>query len=258
MASRPASTTAPTMELGTHLPFQSEFILDDCQPDLALRSSDDAIFWTHRIRLDAVSQNAFDGLLDTYSKDLTGLDPVVPLPISSSLLSVVLYTIYDLPFPITLNDLQLSTLLDALSVLKTYGIPLDHFIVPARSLYEAILAETPSNPMEVYITAAENRLEALAVASSAHLLSFDLTTVTDDMAVRMGARYFRRLIALQVGRVDRLKVLLTRLPRAQPDHEESCSFAAHNCLEAGWVLTVASLVPELRAGERSSLPRARV
>ena len=141
------------MELGTHLPFQSEFILDDRQPDLALRSSDDAVFWTHRVRLNAVSQNAFDGLLDTYSKNLTSLDPVVPLPISSSLLSVVLYTIYDLPFPTTLNDLQLSTLLDALSVLKTYGIPLDHFIVPARSLYEAILAETPSNPMEVYITA---------------------------------------------------------------------------------------------------------
>ena len=127
-----------------------------------------------------------------------------------------------------------------------------------RWTYQAILAETSSNAVEVYITAAENKLEALAVASSAYLLSFDLTTVTDDMAVRMGARYFRRLIALQAGRVDRLKVLLTRLPRAQPDHEESCSFAAHGYLEAGWVLTVASLVPELRAGERSSLPRARV
>lgn len=239
--------------MATQLPFQSGFLFDDHHPDLALRSSDGDIFWTHRFRLNAASQNAYDGLLSPHS---AGIESSVLFPISSPLLKVVLYTIYGLSLPAASHNLQLSTLLDAISVLKIYGIPLDVFVTPSRPLYEAILADTPTDPMEVFMTAAENKLEALAVASSAHLLDFDLTTITDEMTVRMGVRYFRRIVLLQSGRVDRLKTILSRLPRSRPEHMETCSFAGSKYLEAGWVMAVATMAPELRAGERFSLVNA--
>lgn len=216
-------------------------------PDTALVSPDHTVFYTHTSVLLSASQNAFNGLLSPEAVGSTaGLPFVVPVPEYSDLLNVVLHAIYHMPF--TYFNPSLTILLEAIPTLKRYGIPEAHFISPSTPLFTHILAETPRNPISVYLAAAENNLERLAVASSAHLHSFQLPTLTDEMANRMGPRYLQRLFRLHVERTEYLKLLLLDSPKAHEDTLQ-CGFVEQKMLARAWALAAANLVWEIKPGK---------
>ena len=171
---------------------------------------------------------------------------IVAVPEHSDLFNVVMHTIYNL------SCMQfrppLATLLDAVRVLKTYGIPVGHFVVPDTPLYNHILSEMPRLPMEVYMMAAENKLEDLAVSSSSYLLSLQLPTVTDEMIDRMGSNYTRRLFMLHVDRVATLKRLLLGPLELHVDTQE-CGFLQQRELMREWAFATANMVWRIRPGE---------
>ena len=173
---------------------------------------------------------------------------VLSVPEDSILLNIIIHTIYNL------SCVQfcppLAVLLNAIWSMKTYGMSLDQFIAPGRPLYDHILTETPRLPLEVYTVAAQNKIESLAVASSSHLLSLQLPSLSNDVTDRMGTRYFKRLVLLHLQREHVLKRILLEMPQPHQDTTE-CGFVEQKKLARAWGLAAASLLWQVRPGELS-------
>jgi len=108
-----------------------------------------------------------------------------------------------------------------------------------------ILSRAPIAPMDMYVLAANHNMEELAVSISSHLLSFDLSGLTDNLAERMGAVYLRRLIFLHLGRADALKRLLLPLPDFHGP-TPTCGLEERGKLMRAWSLATASLAWDAR------------
>ena len=92
--------------------------------------------------------------------------------------------------------------------------------------------------------AAHHQLEDLAVQVSAHLLSFHLYNLTDEMVDRMGARYMKRLMFLHIQRVEAFKAILIVPP---PAHE-GCR-VHEGRVQNKWALAVAGMLNDLSPGQ---------
>jgi len=114
-----------------------------------------------------------------------------------------------------------------------------------------LLSQAPLYPLDVYTVAAKHDLHDLAVSTSPHLLSFQLYTLTDEMAEAMGPKYLRKMFFLHIGRSDALKRLLL-----QPPHPHAptpwCDFTDQKTLTRAWALASAYLAwdarPDLSTG----------
>ncbi|KAH8103813.1 hypothetical protein BXZ70DRAFT_998754 [Cristinia sonorae] len=218
-------------------------------PDVILVCPDYVIFYAHLSYLTSISINAFDGLLsveDANHGDVvqgSSMPLVAFVPQDSLLFNIIIHTIYKLPC--SQYNPPLDILLDAVYGLKTYGIPLHELNDFTRSLYGCIMAQIPRRPLEVYLVAAENNIEVLAVASSAHLHSLYLPDITDEMACRMGSKYLMRLIMLHIHRTESLKRLLRNPPSGHPD-TLACGFIEQRRLSDAWAYATACLVGDLR------------
>ncbi|KAF8885571.1 hypothetical protein CPB84DRAFT_1827245 [Gymnopilus junonius] len=84
-----------------------------------------------------------------------------------------------------------------------------------------------------------------AVAASAHLLSYDLSLITDAMAERIGAVYLKKLLLLHVGRFSALKLILLQPPLPHPLIKE-CGFEDQKKLTRAWALASAYLAWDAR------------
>ncbi|THH32086.1 hypothetical protein EUX98_g2123 [Antrodiella citrinella] len=231
--------------------FQGEFTLDGKKTDAILITFDRIIFHVHTLYLDSVSKNGFNSLLNLGTRGSTvGVPVIITVPEDSSLFNIVIHTIYNMScseyYP------PLDVLLDAVQALKTYGMPLHQFVVPDTPLYNHILLQAPRKPLDVFIIAAENDLEDLAVAASAHLLSLQLPDITDEMAARMGSFYLRRLFQLHMERVNDLKRALLEPPKTHVD-TVSCGFVEQKKLARAWALAAAGLLWEVKPGMNTSL-----
>ncbi|TCD60169.1 hypothetical protein EIP91_010616 [Steccherinum ochraceum] len=227
--------------------FHADFLVDDKKPDVVLISSDRVLFYAHQSFLLSVSNNTFNGLLSidaigTIAGSTAGSLCVV-VPVGSVLFNVALHTIYGMscqqfkpPF---------DMLLQAVQILKTFGIAIDQFLGRDTPLYNHIVAETPPIPIEVFLVAAENNLDALAVATSAHLHSLGLSKVTEEMAVRMGPTYFKRLMWLHMERTGYLEQLLLVAPRPHEDTAE-CGMVERRGFNQAWTLAVGNLMWTVR------------
>ncbi|TCD60286.1 hypothetical protein EIP91_010420, partial [Steccherinum ochraceum] len=131
-------------------------------------------------------------------------------------------------------------LLQAVKTLKTYGIDIDQVVEHNTPLYDHIVAETPARPVEVFLVAAENSLDALAVTTSAHLHSLLLPQITDEMAKRMGPRYLKRLLELHADRVKYLEQLLLDAPKSHPSTVD-CGVAEQRELAMAWAVATSDL-----------------
>ncbi|TCD66393.1 hypothetical protein EIP91_001384 [Steccherinum ochraceum] len=233
----PLQTPKPTYSVSTTFHSNSK------NHDTVFVSLDLVSFYVDSSVLLSASQNAFNRLLSPEAVQAATESPyVVPIPEHSVLFNVVLHAIHQMSLD---HKPPLDTLLEAIPALKRYGIREDHFIALSTPLFINILAETPRNPISVYLAAAEHKLEHLAVASSAHLHSFELSTLTDEMANRMGPRYLQRLFRLHMERTAYLKRLLLVAPTS---HEDTlrCGFVEQKTLERAWALAAASLVWEVK------------
>lgn len=220
--------------------------LSSVTPDLVLVSLDGVFFYVHSDTVLSVSTNGFNGCLPRptpLSSANKELDPFLSISEHSSVLNIILHTIYDMscahyspPFP---------TLSAAIDRLQTYGLEPKSHVAPSTALYNLLAAYAPLFPLELYALAAAHDLYDLAVATSSHLLGFPLFSLSDEMASRIGPVYLKRLFFLHFGRSDALKRVL--LPPPQPHNPTpNCNSDEQKKLTRAWALASAYLAWDAR------------
>jgi hypothetical protein len=230
--------------------------LDPLPIDVILLSLDSVFFNVHTHRLLAASNNGFGGLLPRPSLSTTSDVPeVVTVPAQSAVLNLVLHAAYGLscaqyapPFDVLAN---------AVRACKLYGLEPDRVFAPGAPLCEVLMSHTPLRPMDTYVLAAQNKLHDLAVTASAHLVSFPLSSITDEMAEAIGPIYLKKLFFLHLGRADALKRLLLAPPAAHPPTPK-CGYEERTKLTRAWALTAAYLAWDARPDVLPSTMEAAV
>lgn len=212
--------------------------------DLVVLSSDSVFFYVSSHRLLRASENAFNFLLPVPpKKEGEGPGHILSLHEHSTVINVLLHTIYNMPVghysPAT------ETMIAAVHAMATYGIPAKTHVAPSTPLFNALLANASSSPVEIYALAASYDLYDLAMSISPHLLSFPLSSLTDDIVKKVGPVYLKRLFFLHLGRVDALKRLL--LPPPHPHAPtSSCDSTDQKKLTRAWALASAYLAWDAR------------
>ena len=216
--------------------------------DLVFLSADGVFFYVHTTQILALSTNHFDDLIPpkpSMSALCDNLGPVVPLPETASVLNIVFHAVYGISC--AHYRPAVNTLIAAIDLMAKYGLPTWRYITPSTPLYALVLGQAPVQPIAVYAVAAAHGLHDLALPVSSHLLSFALHTLTDDLAVRMGPVYLKRLFFMHLGRLDALKRLLRPTPHPHPPTPD-CDFAEQKKLARAWTLASAALAWDARPG----------
>jgi len=129
--------------------------------------------------------------------------------------------------------------------LEEYGLSVRTYLAPASPLSTLFLGTAPQAPIEFYALAGAYDLNHLAIPISSFLLSYSLASLTDDLVVKMGPLYLKRLCFLHLGRIEALKRLL--LPPPQPHvPTASCDFTEQKKLTRAWALASAYLAWDVR------------
>ncbi|KAI0347108.1 hypothetical protein BDW22DRAFT_1404769 [Trametopsis cervina] len=230
------------------------------QPDIIFVSSDAVFFYAHIHRVVTASTTKFNGLIpddvvesastnpdgsgsSSSAKDKDDVGPIVPLSESSAVLNVMMHAIYCMPC--VLYNPSIPVLIAAVSALAKYGVSLQKCISPSTPLYQHLLAQSPASPVEVYSCAAQHGLHDLAVQVSTHLLTFPLSNISDEDALKMGPVYLKKMFFLHLGRVDALKRLLLPPPEGHPPTMD-CGFYEQKKLTRAWALASAYLAWDAR------------
>ncbi|KIK61878.1 hypothetical protein GYMLUDRAFT_42289 [Collybiopsis luxurians FD-317 M1] len=211
-------------------------------PDLVFVTSDSVMFFVHSHIVLAASDNQFHSLVPKPSTNQSP-NPMIHVPDTSETFNIILHLIYNLPS--SQYTPSFDTISKAVNRLSFYGIQAETYIIAKTPLHNLILSFAPILPIEVYILAAKHNLLDLAIPASSHLLSFDLSTLTEEKAEAMGAKYLRKLFFLHIGRSNALKRLLLKPPLPHPP-TASCSFDDQKCLTRAWALASAYLVLDAR------------
>lgn len=214
-------------------------------PDVILLTADSVFFYVHSHVLVCASDNGFHGLLPVPPPMSKDQDPILHIPESSAVLNIVLHAIYEMSC--AHYSPSFSHLVTAVRRLPYYGIPPKSRIVPTTPLYSLLLSHAPLRPIELYALAARYDLYEVAVATSSHLLSFPLSTLTDEMADAIGPVYLKRLFFLHFGRSDALKRVLLNPPHPHPP-TQWCDFSDQKKLTRAWALASAYLAWDARPG----------
>lgn len=170
---------------------------------------------------------------------------MVNVPETSAVLNVILHTIYDMSC--AHYSPSYEVLATAVERLPFYGISPMSRILPTSPLYTLLLSHAPLHPLELYALAASFELDALAVAVSSHLLGIHLSSITDELARRMGPIYLKRLFFLHFGRSEALKRILLPPPHPHPP-TPMCDFVEQKKLTRAWALASAYFAWDARPG----------
>ncbi|KAI0741860.1 hypothetical protein C8Q80DRAFT_161612 [Daedaleopsis nitida] len=220
---------------GPSTPFSPTHEHDGELPDVVLITQDQAHFYAHSRRLVLASTNYWGMLFAS---------PVPPqiinVPEDANTLRLALHLVYGSPF-LYLGP-SLESIEGTLVALTKYGVVLDKLVASCMPLYHLILSHAPYRPIETYALAAWFHLEPVAVAASSHLLAFDTSTLTDELTIKMGALYFKRLLDLHKIRRTALKTIVLRLPQMHPPTDtcgeegqrELMSICASAAAELAW------------------------
>ncbi|KAF5388260.1 hypothetical protein D9615_000363 [Tricholomella constricta] len=212
-------------------------------PDAVLLSSDHVFFYVHSHILLRASDNDFHSLLPPPPSSSKHHDPIVDVPESSAVLNIILHTIYDMSC--AHYSPSFSHLCTSVKRLPYYGVHPKSCFTPTTPLYTLLLSHAPLYPLEIYTLAASFDLYDLAVSTSSHLLSFPLSSLTDEMAEAIGPVYLKRLFFLHFGRTDALKRVLLPPPHPHPP-TDSCDFSDQKRLTRAWALASAYLAWDAR------------
>ncbi|KIK71475.1 hypothetical protein GYMLUDRAFT_33653 [Collybiopsis luxurians FD-317 M1] len=215
-------------------------------PDRVLSTSDSVLFYVHSHILLAASSNRFRSLIPEH---MQASNSPIDVPEVSDLLNIVLHLIYDMPSARYSPAFQ--TLADAVDRLPLYGVSAKTHVASSTSLHRLLLSFAPLMPMGVYTLAAKHDLLELATLTSSHLLSFDLSMLTDEIANDIGPVYLRKLLFLHLGRSDALKKLLVQSPRPHGPTSR-CGFDEQRPVTRAWALASAYVAwnarPDLSIG----------
>jgi hypothetical protein len=201
-------------------------------------------FYVHAHILLNASENGFNTMLPVIAHG-NGDWPILPVPERSAVFNVVMHAIYDM------SCIQYSpsfdTLVEAVNALITYGVAPKNVITSTTSLYHVLLTHATSRPFDLFALASQHDLSDLAIATSTHLLSISLSTISDEMAERVGPIYLKRLFFMHLGRSEVLRSILLPPPSPHAPTPE-CSYEKQKNLSRAWTLASAYLAWDARAG----------
>ncbi|KAL0958793.1 hypothetical protein HGRIS_014113 [Hohenbuehelia grisea] len=228
--------------------FHAQNRLRDQPPNIVLVAADGVQFYAHLSTLLASSVNGFGGKLPLPSDR----DALLHVPISSDIFNIILLTAYRLScadFSPSFEQLRA-----AVNLMPMLGLPPSTYVTHDQPLYAVLLSYASHNPFDVYILAGSHDLFALAQATSSHLLSKQLDTISDEEAVAMGSVYLKRLFLLHHNRTKTLQRLLGVPP---PPHEgtTTCGSRGQQQLTSAWAHTSASILWQIRPGKHRQLVR---
>jgi hypothetical protein len=216
--------------------------------DLILVPNDSVYFYVHTHILLSASENGFNSMLPVMPNDngnYIGLGPILPVPERSSVLNVVLHAIYDMSCARVFSFVRYTR--SGTQRSPNLWCHPKNVITSSNSLYHVLLTYASSRPLDLFALAAEHDLNDLAIATSAHLLSISLSTISDEMAMRIGPIYLKRLFFMHLGRAEVLRSILLPPPYPHTPTAE-CGYAQQNNLTRAWTLASAYLAWDARAG----------
>ncbi|RDB16853.1 hypothetical protein Hypma_002468 [Hypsizygus marmoreus] len=209
--------------------------------DLVLLSSDSVLFYVHINILLRISENTFSSLLSSPLSGDTYRGSIISIPETSVVLDALLHFLYSESCADQAPSFE--TLCTAVDQMPFYDIEPRHHIIPSNPSYGYLLAFAPLFPLELYALAAHFDIFHLAASTSSHLLGCSLSTISDEIAERIGAIYLNRLFHLHLRRLTALKGILLRSPYPHPPIP-GCSFHSQKQTSRIWALGVAQLAWE--------------
>ncbi|TFK85203.1 hypothetical protein K466DRAFT_664665 [Polyporus arcularius HHB13444] len=233
-ASAPALLArAPFPDISPALPaFGPSFEVGGALPDIQFVTVDNGRFYAHRGLLRYVSSDAFGGLL-------AGRDESIHVPEASAIFAIALHVAYGLSCA-HLTNITLETIESAVNVLSKYGIPPQSFAAPNMPLFQLILSQASYYPIDAYALAAHYGFQDLAVAVSSHLLAYDLSGLTDELCVKMGAVHIKLLFDLHQTRRNALKNIVMNPPKMHQPHL-ACGTREQQDLTLAWAFAAAEM-----------------
>ncbi|KAI0630821.1 hypothetical protein C8Q77DRAFT_1160337 [Trametes polyzona] len=213
--------------------------------DLLITSSDGVIFHVHTSKILTVDYEDFPSHPIGFTSPSFGTEYTALVPEVAAVLNVILHSAYGLSCARYCPPLDV--LVAAVGAMPDYGLAPTAHVVPGMDLFNCILALAPTQPMKVYALASRHNLYQLARLVSSHLLSFSLSTLTDDVLYRIEPVYLKRLFVLHHNRLVALKRLLLAPPQT---HSETldCGFMDQRKLTRAWELASSYLAWESRPG----------
>jgi hypothetical protein len=219
--------------------------LNNTNPDSILLSSDNVFFYIHRPLLLSASSNNFGERLSTATKLQVNPEDqeIINIQDDSTTLNIILHAVYNISCTHYAPSFQ--QLAAAIRRFPAYGLQVNAYIGPSAPLYSLLLSHAPLCPIDLYALAASFDIYDLAVATSSHLLSFPLSSITDELAATIGPIYLKKLFFLHFGRADALKRVL--LPPPHPHAPTpTCDFIEQKKLTRAWALASAYLAWDAR------------
>ncbi|TFK67354.1 hypothetical protein BDN72DRAFT_843213 [Pluteus cervinus] len=163
---------------------------------------------------------------------------------TSPVLNVMLHILYGTSC--AQHSPPFETLVDAVDHMPFYDISPATHITPSSHAYASLIAFAPIYPLQLYSLAGHHHLYDLAAPTSPHLLSYSLSSMSDETAERMGWLYLKRLFDLHADRLNALKEMLLSPPYPHEPTRE-CSFKDQSKLTRAWALVSAYLAWDARA-----------
>lgn len=200
--------------------------------DIIFKTTDAILFYVDSAK---IPHGAFASVLQTPLGDVATIE----IAESSAILEVILHALYDAAFPPESPSLDLLD--ESIDRMPTHGIKPPVTIVSGCAVWRLLVALAPDDPFRVYALAAFHKIHDLAVEVSAYTLPRPLADVDDDKAVRMGAVYYKRLIALHFNRKQMLRDLVLFSPSAHP-RTKTCGNNGYITLSRAWNLRVSELL----------------
>ncbi|KAF6764072.1 hypothetical protein DFP72DRAFT_412700 [Ephemerocybe angulata] len=218
--------------------------------DLVISSSDRVLFYFTSSTINQVSSAIVPSILRFSVVPGGGIEKagIIPVPTSAAVLNIVFHTIYGTScaqnFPST------DDLVRAVDALPNLGVRAGALVRPDTPTFSVLQSHAPVRPMDIYALAAHHDIVELAIASSTHLLSFPLYKIGDELSVRIGATYLKRLFHLHMRWKDSVKYLLQKIP---PLHSprRSCGFEDQEKVARMWALGTTLIIGELDWSEIS-------
>ncbi|KAF9483594.1 hypothetical protein BDN70DRAFT_851454 [Pholiota conissans] len=214
------------------------------QPDSILSSSDGVLFYVHSPTLVQLFPNVFRHSGFAPLSDPMFRDILFPLDIPANELNVMLHALYRTSAAV--HSPGWDTLLASVDRMPTCNITPNRLILPSTPIHELLLSYASLKPLELYALGAFYDIHSLAVSSSSYLLSYDIATITDRMAERIGAIHLKKLMVLHMERSLSFRAILLSYPLYYPSTID-CAFQDQCRLNHVWALIAAYLVWDSRA-----------
>ena len=200
-------TTSEVPKLPVSPIFFPDARLDGNSEDLILLSSDSICFHVSSTQLILSSNNGFGShlpLTGAFATSDDGSLPMIRLSHVSTVINIVLHAAYNIACSELNSEFEDVEL--AIAAFDVYGLNVRKALSSDSPLYVTMLSFVPLRPIDVYALAAKYDLAELAARASGHLMAFKLSSLTDEMAEKIGASYLKKLFLFHIERIEAVSV----------------------------------------------------